>query len=281
MSLLAGVASAVERVTYYHNDALGSPVAATDAQGNVLWREAYEPYGKRLLKEDGGKEEVWYTGKQEETDFDVNYFGARWYEPSIGRFLSVDPVGVDPGNVHSFNRYAYANNNPYKFVDPDGRSPVFNQWRRQHRSFGPIKNTRGPKRWSISNPNGINRPVGSMPFRIGDGRNVFSKQLKNKMKRINNQTAAGGDRGVSGSVSFNDALRLGREFVGPNFRVMSNKKGWVSEDGLRTFRFPTKKTGVNERTGEPWSMTGRQANFETKGARGETPKSNVHLDVKD
>ena len=35
--------------------------------------------------------------------------------------MGIDPVGVDENNVHSHNRYAYANNNPYKFVDPDGR----------------------------------------------------------------------------------------------------------------------------------------------------------------
>ena len=36
--------------------------------------------------------------------------------------MGIDPVGVDENNVHSHNRYAYANNNPYKFVDPDGRA---------------------------------------------------------------------------------------------------------------------------------------------------------------
>ena len=36
----------------------------------------------------------------------------------------MDPKAVDPENLHGFNRYAYANNNPYKFVDPDGRSPL-------------------------------------------------------------------------------------------------------------------------------------------------------------
>ncbi|MER2491047.1 RHS repeat-associated core domain-containing protein [Catenovulum sediminis] len=44
---------------------------------------------------------------------------ARYYDPVIGRFLSNDPVGYS--NVHNFNRYAYGNNNPYKFIDPDGR----------------------------------------------------------------------------------------------------------------------------------------------------------------
>ena len=39
--------------------------------------------------------------------------------------MGIDPVGVDENNVHSHNRYAYANNNPYKFVDPDGRVAFF------------------------------------------------------------------------------------------------------------------------------------------------------------
>jgi len=45
---------------------------------------------------------------------------ARWYEPELGRFLSPDPVQYQPGNPTSFNRYAYANNSPYSFTDPDG-----------------------------------------------------------------------------------------------------------------------------------------------------------------
>ena len=38
--------------------------------------------------------------------------------------MGIDPAAVEPGSVHGFNRYAYANNNPYKYVDPDGRSPL-------------------------------------------------------------------------------------------------------------------------------------------------------------
>jgi uncharacterized protein RhaS with RHS repeats len=44
---------------------------------------------------------------------------ARYYDPMIGRFYSNDPI--DYRGVHSFNRYAYANNNPYRYTDPTGK----------------------------------------------------------------------------------------------------------------------------------------------------------------
>ena len=47
---------------------------------------------------------------------------ARYYDPVIGRFYSNDPLGYR--GVHSFNRYAYANNNPYKYTDPDGKDAI-------------------------------------------------------------------------------------------------------------------------------------------------------------
>lgn len=118
-----GVVFAASVVTYYHNDALGSPVAATNGAGEVIWREEYRPYGTRLLKEDEGTNEDWFTGKPHEEEFGLSYFGARWYDPESGRFMGVDPVGVVPGIVLSYNRYIYANNNPYGYVDPNGKTP--------------------------------------------------------------------------------------------------------------------------------------------------------------
>jgi len=116
------LAHAGDKITYYHNDALGSPVAATNQQGQVIWRETYKPHGQRTTNATASaNNKVWFTGKQEEGALGINYFGARWYHPEVGRFLVIDPVGVSPDNIHSFNRYGYANNNPYGFVDPDGR----------------------------------------------------------------------------------------------------------------------------------------------------------------
>lgn len=50
------------------------------------------------------------------------YLGACYYDPSAGRFMAVDLTGVDASNPYSFNRYAYANNNSYKYIDPDGEN---------------------------------------------------------------------------------------------------------------------------------------------------------------
>jgi len=46
---------------------------------------------------------------------------ARYYDPVIGRFYSNDPVGFT-GDITTFNRYSYVGNNPYKYIDPDGKS---------------------------------------------------------------------------------------------------------------------------------------------------------------
>jgi len=122
LGLSATHAWAIETTTYYHHDALGSPVAATDDAGTLKWREDYKPYGERV-RNPASDNKLWYTGKIEEPALGMQYFGARWYDPVIGRFTGIDPVAFQEGNIHSFNRYAYANNNPYVYVDPDGNRP--------------------------------------------------------------------------------------------------------------------------------------------------------------
>ena len=122
--VIAGIQSAfAERTTtFFHTDGLGSVVAASNEQGALLWRKDYAPYGEQI-DATPDDEALSYTGKQHDEVTGLTYFGARYYDAEIGRFLSIDPAGVDPANPFSFNRYAYANNNPYRYVDPDGREP--------------------------------------------------------------------------------------------------------------------------------------------------------------
>ena len=112
-------AQAPETVKYIHTDALGSIVAITDANGQVIERREYEPYGAQLQPDlqDG----TGYTGHVQDASTGMVYMQQRYYDPQIGRFLSIDPVVANPEGGDNFNRYWYANNSPYNFTDHDGR----------------------------------------------------------------------------------------------------------------------------------------------------------------
>lgn len=105
-------------VRYIHTDGLGSVSVVTDANRNILDRREYEPYGASLGSTVDG---VGYAGHVMDAETGLTYMQQRYYDPTIGRFLSVDPVAADGSTGNNFSRYWYANNNPYRFKDPDGR----------------------------------------------------------------------------------------------------------------------------------------------------------------
>jgi RHS repeat-associated protein len=105
--------------TYLHTDSLGSPVAYTNQAAEITKIERYAPYGEpsdQMYDQGPG-----FTGHVTDAATGLTYAQQRYYDPVIGRFLSVDPVETDPNMGAYFNRFAYANNNPYRFTDPDGR----------------------------------------------------------------------------------------------------------------------------------------------------------------
>ncbi|NWF34671.1 RHS repeat-associated core domain-containing protein [Stenotrophomonas sp. SAM-B] len=105
-------------VRYQHTDALGSPVAETNEQAAVVLRTAYTPYGASIGAAQDG---VGYTGHVMDGSTGLTYMQQRYMDPTVGVFLSVDPVAVDLKAGGKFNRYSYVLGNPYKFTDPDGR----------------------------------------------------------------------------------------------------------------------------------------------------------------
>ncbi|HZZ91122.1 MAG TPA: RHS repeat-associated core domain-containing protein [Usitatibacter sp.] len=122
LGVLVGLEASASTTTYFHNDLTGSPLAATDSNGHVLWRESYRPYGERLVNSASAKgNDVWFTSRRQDAETGLVYMGARYYDPVAGRFASIDPKPFDATNALSFGRYTYGNDNPYKYVDPDGR----------------------------------------------------------------------------------------------------------------------------------------------------------------
>jgi RHS repeat-associated protein len=122
---------------YYHNDLVNSTRLVTDTSKDIVAAITYHPFGSTSVIE--GPEHYLFTGKEKDST-GLYYYGARYYDPGIGRFLTRDPytslpddfraidssegVFVGSKSPQNFNRYSYAGNNPLKFNDPSGLCSV-------------------------------------------------------------------------------------------------------------------------------------------------------------
>ncbi len=107
--------------TFLHVDQRGTPSVETDSAGARLDRAILLPYGSpadEVFREGPG-----FTGHQTDSGTGLIYMQQRYYDPVGQRFFSVDPVDVSATHGGNFSRYWYANNNPYRYTDSDGRFP--------------------------------------------------------------------------------------------------------------------------------------------------------------
>jgi RHS repeat-associated protein len=110
----SGVASSV----YYHGDHLGSVLIVTGANGAPISApSSFEPWGRPI---GGGALPTPFGFNGKRSAGNIYDYGARWYDPNIGRFLQPDPVIADPYDPQGLNRYSYARNDPVGRVDPSG-----------------------------------------------------------------------------------------------------------------------------------------------------------------
>ena len=111
-------------IYYLHTNWLGTEVARTDANGNLCETITSLPFGDaQQTSGTCSPTPSFFTGKERDTESGLDYFGARYYGSSMGRFSSPDPSGLyfaDPTNPQSLNLYAYALNNPLRYTDPTG-----------------------------------------------------------------------------------------------------------------------------------------------------------------
>ena len=112
-----------EDVVYYHTDAIGSVRLITDANGAVIRHYDSLPFGEPWDPQPDPDPRQ-FAGKERDEETGLDYFGARYYASGSGRFTTVDPEIAWQSalrNPQLWNRYAYGLNNPFRYVDPDGR----------------------------------------------------------------------------------------------------------------------------------------------------------------
>jgi RHS repeat-associated protein len=111
-------------VSYYGHDALGSVVALTSGStGAVTDQYAWDAFGENVAHAGSSAQPFGFMGNQTDPTTGLDNFNAREYDPSTGRFISMDPVPGNPTSPQSLNRYAYGWANPFASPDPSGLWP--------------------------------------------------------------------------------------------------------------------------------------------------------------
>lgn len=117
---------------YFHKDHLGSTIAISDSEGNLIEQFAYDPWGKKrnlnwnvytgidLSAFESSITNFGYGGHEQIDAFGLIHMGGRLYDAHLARFLGADPFIQAPKNYQSLNRYSYVMNNPLSLTDPSG-----------------------------------------------------------------------------------------------------------------------------------------------------------------
>ncbi|MEM7171868.1 MAG: RHS repeat-associated core domain-containing protein [Pseudomonadota bacterium] len=107
-------------VSYLHNDQLGRPQKMTDSAGLITSDRTQRPFGETVTDSGLDSTPIRFPGQyaDAETGLSYNYF--RDFDPSLGRYIESDPIGLGDG----VNTYGYAQANPVRFVDPTGEAVV-------------------------------------------------------------------------------------------------------------------------------------------------------------
>jgi RHS repeat-associated protein len=111
-------------LSYILGDQLGSASLTLSSGGAVTGQTRYYPFGETRVSTGSMPTDRLFTGQRAMLDLGIYHYNARFYSPSLRRFLSADTILPDAGNSQSFSRYSYVGNNPLIHTDPSGHCPI-------------------------------------------------------------------------------------------------------------------------------------------------------------
>jgi RHS repeat-associated protein len=103
-------------VYYAHTDYRNAPRILTDEDQSVAWRAEYTPFGTAIVTVNRVENNLRLPGQYFDSETALHYNYHRYYDPSTGRYITSDPIGLEGG----LNTYLYAKANPLRYIDPLG-----------------------------------------------------------------------------------------------------------------------------------------------------------------
>ena len=138
---IASIKNQGSSIQYYHTNHLGSTDTITNELGQEIVHYEYAPYGEIVLTDGPDSTDYKFTGKPLDDETGLYFYGARYYNPVIGRFITPDPTIQRPSDPQDLNRYTYCRNNPVNLIDPTGLGWWSKFWEKVSGFFGAVIGT--------------------------------------------------------------------------------------------------------------------------------------------
>jgi RHS repeat-associated protein len=173
-------------------DRLGSIDLLTDKDGVVVDKRSFDSFGRVLSESNPSVSfRYGYTGRERDLESGLSYYRARYYDPNVGRFISIDPLGFEAGDT---NLYRYVSNNSTNYTDPTGMWSLEEAWNGAQQT------------WNNAGQAIVN---GSVSFR-----NTVTSNAQAGLKYWTGVAVAGQNEG--------GIIGGGKQFVGTGFGLLSS-----------------------------------------------------------
>lgn len=234
--------------TYFtYNDHLGTPKTITNANGNVVAEQNFDPWGQRRNPNTWDYNNVpappaWlfrgYTGHEHLPQFSLINMNGRMYDPQNARMLSADPILHDATSTQAYNKYSYCINNPLKYTDPSGYDFKLKGKNNDFVFYAPFTKSTGSS-WRddptvVKGSNGM--PIGGngkeysnfgdFGFNVDDGDNVY---VNSKLPGLSTFLIQGYDHHGKYSSFTTTDKKVARLYNGPNF-IDKDASAWFMAD---------------------------------------------------
>jgi RHS repeat-associated protein len=233
-------------MNFYHPDHLGSTSLITNSTGGRVEETVYEPFGSVAEFSSAAKSRFDYTGKETD-DTGLQYFGARFYNPAIGKWTQPDTLIQNIYDPQALNRYAYVSNNPFRYADKDGH------WYPKDVGFGLLMLLAGIAEMATLNPIAIMIGIGTAStgiYFITAGFTV-SDNNPEMMQTVRDTGGYTGGGAVSGGLGLTGLMISEGDFkTGSDFGTVGTAMVSVTTDydSFLNFDFEKKSWWINTAT---------------------------------